>query len=266
MDYPKREPFFAMRFLRLLTKSAAAMEIGSEGVALLMVIVSQEDACRYSRPVNFWNAQLATLCGIPAHNESQLRRVRDRCVKAGWLAYEGLGRRKYGVYAVAIPANINQDNDGSCDESPGDRVRQSGANPAPSVRNVCADDALNVRNVCAECAPSIPNPLPNPLPKSAAAPPPGPKIDAAADPMGEAFEDVEQANPAPRRAIPPLSFADWRIQVGKRIFWTRDEDETWRALFDAEGWDEMSKAYEHLAKTYPAPKKLFLSMFQEIRE
>lgn len=88
---------------------------------------------------------------------------------------------------------------------------------------------------------------------------------AAADPMGDAFEAVEQANPAPRRAIPPLSFADWRIQVGKRIFWTRDEDETWRAMFEAEGWDEMTKGYEFLAGKHPAPKKLFLSMFQELR-
>jgi hypothetical protein len=101
---------------------------------------------------------------------------------------------------------------------------------------------------------------------SAAAPPHAQETDAAAaDPMSEAFEAVEKANPAPRRALPPLSFADWRIQVGKRIFWTRDEDDTWRAMFEAEGWDEMTRGYEYLASKHPAPKKLFLSMFQELR-
>jgi hypothetical protein len=101
---------------------------------------------------------------------------------------------------------------------------------------------------------------------SAAAPPHAQETDAAAaDPMSESFESVEKANPAPRRALPPLSFADWRIQVGKRIFWTRDEDDTWRAMFEAEGWGEMTRGYEHLAARHPAPKKLFLSMFQELR-
>lgn len=166
-DYPKREQFFAVKFLRLLTKSAAAMEVGSEGFTLLMIIAGQEDACRYTRPVNFWNGQLATLCGIPAHNESQFRRVRDRCVKAGWLHYDSLGRRRYGRYFVVIPQHVNQDNDGICDEGASSYVRQSGANPASCVRQVGADDAPTMRQECAECAPSIPSPIPTPSPEEA---------------------------------------------------------------------------------------------------
>jgi hypothetical protein len=266
MDYPKREQFFAMRFLRLLTKSAAAMEIGTEGCMLLMVVVGQEDACRYSRPVNFWNAQLATLCGISASNETQLRRIRDRCVNAGWLVYESGGRRKHGRYFVAIPAHVDPSNDGGCDESPSSSVRQSDAETTPSERNMCADRAQSARNVCAECAPSIPNPIPNPIPKSAAAPPPAPRQAVAADPLDM---DSMQAAPEPdhvTKALDRRTFADWRTMIARRIFWTREEDELWKSIFAAEGWDEMTKGYEFLAKKHPAPKKIFVSMFQEIRE
>jgi hypothetical protein len=245
VDYPKREQFFAVRFLRLLTKSAAAIDIGPEGFTLLMVIVGQEDACRYSRPVNFWNAQLATLCGIPAHNETQLRRVRDRCVKAGWLQYESGGRRKHGRYFVAIPTVVDQDNDGGCDESPAQPVRQSDAKPAPDVPNVCADRAQSVRNVCAECAPSIPIPNPIPIPVAAAV-------------------SVVPGNkpPPPQR---PRGWREWQIKVGIKCFIGDGEDEAWKLLYEAEGWDEMTRAYVYLAKTKPGGR-LFLSDFQACRE
>lgn len=61
------------------------------------------------------------------------------------------------------------------------------------------------------------------------------------------------------------NFTDWRNEIARRIFWTREEDSLWRAMFESEGWDEMTKGYEYLAKKHPQPKKLFLSMFQEIR-
>lgn len=261
MDYPKREQFFAVRFLRLLTKSAAAIDIGPEGFTLLMVIVGQEDACRYSRPVNFWNAQLATLCGIPAHNETQLRRVRDRCVKAGWLQYESGGRRKHGRYFVAIPTVVDQDNDGGCDELPAQPVRQTDAKAAPDVPNVCVDRAQSVRNVCAECAPSNPNPIPNPIPNAAAAPPPARQEPTPQPPEPGLFDQ------GPRRPTQPLrkTFADWRIMVAKRIFITDAERAEWTAMFDAEGWDDMTAAYQRLAESIPEPGKIFLSSFQEIR-
>jgi LPS sulfotransferase NodH len=53
--------------------------------------------------------------------------------------------------------------------------------------------------------------------------------------------------------------------IAHRIFWTREEDEVWKGVFAAEGWDEMTKAYQYLAEKHPAPKKLFLSMFQDLR-
>lgn len=84
--------------------------------------------------------------------------------------------------------------------------------------------------------------------------------------MDQAFQAVERANPPPRRPIPPASFADWRIMVGKRCFVGNDERAEWLAMFQAEGWDEMTEAYQRLTKKHPEPAKIFLSMFQEIRE
>lgn len=68
------------------------------------------------------------------------------------------------------------------------------------------------------------------------------------------------------RACDKRSFPDWRITIARRLFWTREEDETWKALYAAEGWDAMSAAYRYLAAKTPEPKKIFISMFQEIRE
>lgn len=101
---------------------------------------------------------------------------------------------------------------------------------------------------------------------AAAAPPSREPPPPAADPMDQAFQAVEQANPPPRRPIPPASFADWRIMVGKRCFVGNDERAEWLAMFQAEGWDEMTEAYQRLTKKHPEPAKIFLSMFQEIRE
>jgi hypothetical protein len=98
---------------------------------------------------------------------------------------------------------------------------------------------------------------------SAAAPPHAQGTDtgtAAADPLG-----MESMRPAPQAPL-RLNFADWRIQVGHRIFIGQDERAEWEALFAAEGWDSMCAGYAILDRKHPKPAKLFLSMFQEIRK
>ena len=89
----------------------------------------------------------------------------------------------------------------------------------------------------------------------------------AADPL-----EMDQMQASPRgepnhvtRMLDKRTFADWRNAVARRIWWTRDEDELWKAIFTTEGWDEMTKGYNHLAKKHPAPKKIFINMFQELR-
>ena len=117
ITYPARPQYFAHRFIRLMTKSALAMEIGSEGAWLLSIIAMQEDSCRYSKAVSFWNSQLTVLLGFRNDHEARMRRIRQRCVDAGWLNYEPGGRTHPGHYFVTIPTHLIQIEDGPCDES-----------------------------------------------------------------------------------------------------------------------------------------------------
>ena len=117
LSYPARPQYFAHRFIRLMTKSALAMEVGSEGTWLLSVIAMQEDSCRYSKAVSFWNSQLTVLLGFRSDHEARMRRIRQKCVDAGWLNYVPGGRTHPGHYFVTIPTHLIQIEDGPCDES-----------------------------------------------------------------------------------------------------------------------------------------------------
>ena len=113
--YPNRPPFFANRFCRLLTKSAAAMEIGPEACWLLSVIAHQEDVCRYSKPVAFWNEQLKSVCGLKG--SSRLSRVRRSAIDNGWLHYDPGSKSKPGKYWVLVPNGVSLDDDSPTCES-----------------------------------------------------------------------------------------------------------------------------------------------------
>lgn len=80
------------------------------------------------------------------------------------------------------------------------------------------------------------------------------------DPLGE----IQTANFQPAKVHRARNWRDWQVMVGVRCFVGRDESDAWAALFQAEGWDEMTRAYQYLAGTKPG--KLFLSDFQACRE
>jgi hypothetical protein len=150
MKYPQREPMFAVKFLRLLANSGGAMAVGADGMALLAVIVSQEDACRYSHPVNFWNHQLASMVGL--RDERALRTVRDRCVRAGWLAYDPGSKTTPASYFCVNPASVNDCPDYTSSEvsrNPVNNPLLSGENRPESGENVSTSSP-------------IPNPIPSP--------------------------------------------------------------------------------------------------------
>jgi hypothetical protein len=186
MEYPKREAFFAVRFLRLLTKSAAMMHIGMDGFAMLMVIVGQEDACRYTRPVNFWNTQLSNLLGMRGADEHGVRRIRDRCVKAGWLQYQAGNKQQPAAYFVTIPAAVNLLSDSSCDESPYEYLANNTAIPA-QTRQESGENPAGKRQESGENpAPSMPFPSPNPIPSPNAQP------DGEGDPFNGQSQSPEK--------------------------------------------------------------------------
>lgn len=114
VEYPKREPFFAHRFVRLLTKTAAANQIGHGACWLLSIIAHQEDAKRYRGPVTFYNFQLIAVAGFTSENT--LNAYREKAINSGWLHYEKGGKGCPGLYWCTIPRGFAAIKDGAIDE------------------------------------------------------------------------------------------------------------------------------------------------------
>lgn len=159
-EYPKRDQFFAHKFVRMLTKDAVANELGSDACWLLTVIALQEDAKRYRAPVTFYTHQLAVLCGC--ENDKKLARIRDRIVKAGWLMYLPGGKGVPGRYWCIVPDRASDITDGPCDEGgrePGEN-RETNGNEAGDKREESGKKASSIR----ELTNLSPNPTPDPNP------------------------------------------------------------------------------------------------------
>lgn len=167
-DYPKRDPFFAHRFVRLLQKSCAAMEIGPNACLLLCYIAHTEDAVRYSGPVKFWNEQLMTTMGFKS--PKQLNDCREKAVGAGWLVYERSGHRQVGKYWVAIPAEFEGLDDSVIEPIHSEYGTNSGMNSGMNRERIAERIGDGSRNesrnesVTESGKPSIPVPDPNPKP------------------------------------------------------------------------------------------------------
>ncbi|MGE0755719.1 MAG: phage replication protein [Pirellulaceae bacterium] len=104
-DYPRREPYYAHRYVRILHKSCAAQDIGQAACYLCCVIVHTEDAARFAGPARFWNSQLMETMGFSS--PKQLDTARDRAVARGWLHYSRAGNRAVGEYFATIPDRFN---------------------------------------------------------------------------------------------------------------------------------------------------------------
>ena len=103
-DYPKRPPFYAHKFVRLLTKSCATQDIGRDACLLLCYIAHQEDAVHYRKPVKFWNVNLMHVMGF--NSPKQLNNCREAAIKGGWLVYWRGGNRELGEYFVTVPPHV----------------------------------------------------------------------------------------------------------------------------------------------------------------
>lgn len=98
--YPARPAFFFHRFTRLLGKVCAAQHVGADGAWLLTVIAATEDSARYKHAVAWTDDQIAPFVGV---SPSKMRRLRARCVSAGWLHYEAGWKGTPSLYWVTIP-------------------------------------------------------------------------------------------------------------------------------------------------------------------
>lgn len=128
-----RPPFYAMRVLRMATKTALAQHCGTDVLALLTVIACQEDARRYRGPVAFFNAQLLPLLGF--RKWERLDRARQAAIKAGWLLYEppAKGSRQPGLYRTCIPVGAEDLTDSPVDEGSPKPTPTEGDNSTASI-------------------------------------------------------------------------------------------------------------------------------------
>ena len=115
MNYPKRESFFAHKFVRLMHKAAVAAEIGRDAFSLLVVVAHTEDAMRYRGPAKFWNSQLIETLGFSKWD--QFDKARKKAIDTGWLCYSGDGKRTSGEYFVMIPDGYEQIDDTPIEET-----------------------------------------------------------------------------------------------------------------------------------------------------
>lgn len=167
MNYPPREQFFAHRFVRLLLKSCAALDIGQPACLLTVFIAHQEDSARYRGPVRFWNQQLMNCMGFKS--PKQLVEARQKAIDAGWLHYERAGNREVGQYFVTIPDSVLCLDDTPIEENHS-VIRsaihsESGMNTERKAERI--SDGKRNENVTESGKHSIP--IPDPIPTTTAA-------------------------------------------------------------------------------------------------
>ena len=120
-QYPANRPkFWAMQYIRAMTKTCAANEVGSLGAFLCSVIATTEDASGYRRAVTYWDGQLLPITG--AKNEKAMALARTNCVKAGWLHYEPGAKARPGKYWTTMPLHAV-----GIDDHPTDEGEQTGS-------------------------------------------------------------------------------------------------------------------------------------------
>lgn len=173
-----RPPMFAAKAIRVLTRSAAAQELGPNVCWMLTVILGQEDspAVRYSRPVTYYFEQLMPLCGF--RSKKQLRAAITTAVETGWLEYTPGAKGRPGRFRVKIPDELAGVEPYGCDESDPpangkpDEKCGSDSEPNRDPKAKCGSDSEpEVHRKCTANAPQVHRkgnpflPGPSPVPK-----------------------------------------------------------------------------------------------------
>lgn len=198
--YPKRESFYAARFVRLTVKCGLALRLGSDAVMLLHAIVSMEDELRYSGPVYYPADTLAMHAGIKS--KPTFLAARKRLVEAGWLHYERGTKGQAAGYWVTVPATHRglfgaaigaareADTDGPDREN---QVKDKVKEIDLETHQVKVKVKDKVKEIDQELDPYNPNPGPSPSPANAG----------------------HSASEKPRRE---WRFSDWDAQFARRMF------------------------------------------------
>jgi len=161
-SYPQRDSCFAHRFVRLLQKSCAAMDIGQNACLLLCYIAHTEDAARYSGPVRFWNEQLMTVMGFKS--PKQLNDARSKAESAGWLVYERSGNREVGRYWVTVPDAFEGLSDSLIEENRSVNHSAIHSENGTNKERIAERISDGSRNEIGTESGKPSNPIPNPIP------------------------------------------------------------------------------------------------------
>lgn len=159
-QYQQREKYYAHKYIRLLTKTAAAQELGPSVCWLLAVVAMQEDSKRYTEPAKWYLDQLAPLCGFSS--KQTLVTAISKAQSEGWLLYEAGGKGRPGRFSVSIPEQFLHLDDRQCDESEPISVPIFGTQSIDPVQKM--EQKQNANGMQTECKgiASIPIPVPKP--------------------------------------------------------------------------------------------------------
>lgn len=164
MEYPKKGQYYAHKTFRLMHKAMVAAELGRDVFCLLAVILHTEDAARYRGPVSYFNSQLMETLGF--RKWETFDAARKRAIEAGWLQYEGCGKRTAGRYFVTIPEGYEQIEDGLMEECtyPENGYKQGyDAGIIEGIKR--GQSGVQSGDDWGEPPILSPNPIPNPIPK-----------------------------------------------------------------------------------------------------
>lgn len=183
--YPKRDAFFAHRFVRILAKSCAAQDIGQSACLLLCYIAHTEDAVRYRCPVKFWNEQLMSTMGFKS--PKQLTTARDKAIESGWLHYERAGNREVGRYWVLIPKHFEDMPDTAIESIHSEFGTNSGTNSTGIAERIGDELRNEFDRESGKPSVPVPEPIPEPTPQPHAEEVGEPKSKGPANAIAEAF-------------------------------------------------------------------------------
>jgi hypothetical protein len=168
-----KEAFFAIKFQTHALRRGVCNDFGTDAFALLSLVVTTEDRCRFSKAPRFWWENLTDVLGIRRHRLSTILKALN---DAGWLHYIPGGKGKMSVLWVAVPGG-----DSTINAAPlgGDELEVS--SPDAVTESTPEADRMCHRKRTASVTQSGPDPsseaslilIPTPIPL-----PPSPKEEA----------------------------------------------------------------------------------------
>lgn len=200
MGHQKRDPFFALRVIRRMTKECVAQTLGMDVFGLVAIIACQEDSIRYARPVAFFNSQLLALCGFAKWE--RLDKSRRLASEHGWLKFctEGRGHRKACWYFATIPEGSDSGDDFTIDEGDSNSLQIPLRGIEEDLKGSCSGDCEGVEegiegDLKGGIFKPTPKPVPNPIPKDTPLTPQGDDSDFSLD--GSPLKRSRRKHPAP---------------------------------------------------------------------